>query len=74
MTAPTAIRTNATTALSPVSGQSRRRVTATVTATESPDRLHASSVRSRARPGSLGPPSYSGSLVCKASVDFISNR
>jgi hypothetical protein len=51
--APTAMRINATTDLSPVSGQSRRRVTATVTATESPDRLHASSVRSRARPGSL---------------------
>jgi hypothetical protein len=57
MTAPTAIRANATTAFPPVSGQSRRRVTAMVTATESPDRLHASSVRSRARPGSLGPPS-----------------
>jgi hypothetical protein len=32
-------------ALSPLNGQSRRSVTATVTATESPDRLHASSVR-----------------------------
>jgi hypothetical protein len=32
-------------ALSPLSGQSRRSVTATVTATERPDQLHASSVR-----------------------------
>jgi len=61
--APTAMRTKATTALSPVSGQSRRSVTATVTATESPDRLHASSVRSRARPASLAPPSDAGSAL-----------
>jgi hypothetical protein len=52
MAAPTAMSTSATTPLSPVSGQRRRRVTATVTATESPERFHASSVRSRARPGS----------------------
>ena len=67
--APTAMRTNVTTSLSPVSGQSRRIVTATVTATESPDRLHASSVRSRARPGSLALPSYAGSLLFNVWAD-----
>jgi hypothetical protein len=70
MMAPMAIRTNATTASSPLNGQRRRRVTATVTATERPDRLQASSVRSLARPGSPVPPlSGTGSVLCKASVD-----
>ena len=50
--APTAMRTNASTDfLSPVSGQSRRSVTATVTATESPDRLQASRCAPERGPG-----------------------
>ena len=69
MMPPMAMRTNATIVLSPVSGQSRRRVTATVTATESPDRLQASSVRSRARPGSLPPPSSTLSTLSNVSVE-----
>jgi len=51
--APIEMITNAITALSPLRGHRRRKVMATVTATASPDLLHASSVRSRARPGSL---------------------